>query len=142
MPFCILAAVYGLGANWHVDPTTNRPYSNRPFQLAGLRGFGSKRATSLTLKIPAVGYLCNVVEWPLVNARGRLNPALDTAEAVNRQNVAAKIDQVVAWIKATYESGDVAIWDSRPPAGFNMSPVIKILVEGYEAAIFPAGTPP
>ncbi|CAI5520505.1 unnamed protein product [Closterium sp. Naga37s-1] len=75
-------------------------------------------------------------------AEGRLNPALDTAEAVNRQNVAAKINQVVAWIKATYQGGDVAISDSTPPAGFNMSPVIKILLEGYEAAIFPNGPPP
>ncbi|CAI5504633.1 unnamed protein product [Closterium sp. Naga37s-1] len=73
---------------------------------------------------------------------GRLTPALDTAEAVNRRNVALKIDQVAAWIKATYDAGDVAIWDSRPPAGFNMSPVIKILVEGFESVIFPNGTPP
>ncbi|CAI5989268.1 unnamed protein product [Closterium sp. NIES-65] len=73
---------------------------------------------------------------------GRLTPALDTAEAVNRRNVALKIDQVAAWIKATYDAGDVAIWDSRPPASFNMSPVIKILVEGFESVIFPNGTPP
>ncbi|CAI5990600.1 unnamed protein product [Closterium sp. NIES-64] len=67
------------------------------------------------------------MEW------GRLTPAQDTAEAVNRRNVALKIDQVAAWIKATYDAGDVAIWDSRPPASFNMSPVIKILVEGFES---------
>ncbi|CAI7752598.1 unnamed protein product [Closterium sp. NIES-53] len=63
-------------------------------------------------------------------------------EHVNRLNVAHKIDQVAAWIKATYDARDVAIWDSKPPAGFNMSLVIKILVEGYEFVIFPNRTPP
>ncbi|CAI5533617.1 unnamed protein product [Closterium sp. Naga37s-1] len=134
--------VYGPGASWHFCATSNRPFANLAFQLTLLRGLASKRATMLHVKIPTVGYILNVVEWPLVNARGRQNPSLDTAEAVNRQNVAHKIDQVVAWIAATYNAGDVAIWDSRPPAGFNMGPRIKILVEGYEREIFPNGTPP
>ncbi|CAI6002119.1 unnamed protein product [Closterium sp. NIES-64] len=69
----------------------------------------------------------------LAMRKGRLTPALDTAEAVNRRNVALKIDHMAAWIKATYDAGDVAIWEYRPPAGFNMSPVIKILVEGLES---------
>ncbi|CAI5478213.1 unnamed protein product [Closterium sp. Yama58-4] len=134
--------VYGPGANWHFCAISNRPFANLSFQLTLLLGLASKRATMLHVKIPTVGYVCNVVEWPLVNARGHQNPSLDTAEAVNRQNVAHKIDQVVAWIAATYNAGDVAIWDSRPPAGFNMGPRIKILVEGYEREIFPNGTPP
>ncbi|CAI7745548.1 unnamed protein product [Closterium sp. NIES-54] len=134
--------VYGPGANWHFCATSNRPFANLAFQLTLLRGLASKRATMLHVKIPTVGYILNVVEWPLVNARGRQNPSLDTAEAVNRQNVAHKIDKVVAWIAATYNTGDVAIWDSRPPGGFNMGPRIKILVEGYEREIFPNGTPP
>ncbi|CAI7808617.1 unnamed protein product [Closterium sp. NIES-53] len=133
-------AVYGPGANWHFCATSNRPFANLAFQLTLLRGLASKRATMLHVKIPTVGYILNV--WPLVNARGRQNPSLDTAEAVNRQNVAHKIDKVVAWIAATYNTGDVAIWDSRPPGGFNMGPRIKILVEGYEREIFPNGTPP
>ncbi|CAI7907309.1 unnamed protein product [Closterium sp. NIES-53] len=128
--------VYGPGANWHFCATSNRPFANLVFQLTLLRGLASKRATMLHVKIPTVGYILNVVEWPLVNARGRQNLPLDTAEAVNRQNVAHKIDQVVAWIAATYNAGDVAIWDSRRPAGFNMGP--KILVEGYERVILSA----
>ncbi|CAI5462130.1 unnamed protein product [Closterium sp. Yama58-4] len=139
--------VYGPGANLHFYPATHRPYANLSFQLALLRGLASKRATTLFVKIPTVGYVCNVVEWPLVNARGRQTPALDTAEAVNRQNVAQKIDQVVAWIAATYNAADVTIWDSRPPAGFNMGPRIKILLpcvtrgcvqETHQLAIPPA----
>ncbi|CAI7907307.1 unnamed protein product [Closterium sp. NIES-53] len=136
--------VYGPGANWHFCATSNRPFANLVFQLTLLHGLASKRATMLHVKIPTVGYILNVlqVEWPLVNARGRDNLPLDTAEAVNRQNVAHKIDQVVAWIAATYNAGDVAIWESWRPAGFNMGPRIKILVEGYERVIFPYGTPP
>ncbi|CAI5536188.1 unnamed protein product [Closterium sp. Naga37s-1] len=87
-----ISPVYGPGANWHFFATSNRPFANLAFQLTLLRGLSSKRATMLHVKIPTVGYILNVVEWPLVNARGRQNPSLDTAEAVNRQNVAHKID--------------------------------------------------
>ncbi|CAI5999066.1 unnamed protein product [Closterium sp. NIES-65] len=63
-------------------------------------------------------------------------------KTVNQQNVDLKISHVVQWIKETYDNGDHAIWDPVAPAGFRMSPNVKILIEGYESLIFPNGLPP
>ncbi|CAI5465916.1 unnamed protein product [Closterium sp. Yama58-4] len=93
------------GSKWHFCIVSSRPFANRSFELVLLRGFGSKKATTVMVKIPLVGYACNVVEWPLANARGRANPSLDTSETVNQQNVELKISHVVTWIKETYENG-------------------------------------
>ncbi|CAI6007615.1 unnamed protein product [Closterium sp. NIES-65] len=81
------------------------------------------------------------VEWPLANARGRVNPALDGSKTVNQQNVEVKIGHLVTWIRETYENGDTAIWDPVAPAGFRLSPNVKLLIEGYESQVFPAGLP-
>ncbi|CAI5468636.1 unnamed protein product [Closterium sp. Yama58-4] len=129
------------GSKWHFCIVSSRPFANRSFELVLLRGFGSKKATAIMVKIPLVGYACNVVEWPLANARGRANPSLDTSETVNQQNVELKISHVVTWIKETYENGDRGIWDPVAPDGFRMSPDVKILIEGYESQIFPNGLP-
>ncbi|CAI5979494.1 unnamed protein product [Closterium sp. NIES-65] len=128
-------------SSWHFNAATCRPFANRAFELVLLRGFGSKKATTIMVKFPAVGYALNVVEWPLANARGQVNPALDGSETVNQQNVEVKIGHLVTWIRETYENGDTAIWDPAAPAGFRMSPNVKLLIEGYESQVFPAGLP-
>ncbi|CAI5961111.1 unnamed protein product [Closterium sp. NIES-65] len=129
------------GSNWHFNAATCRPFANRAFELVLLRGFGSKKATTIMVKFPAVGYALNVVEWPLANAGGRVNPALDGSETVDQQNVEVKIGHLVTWIRETYENEDTAIWDPVAPAGFRMSPNVKLLIEGYESQVFPAGLP-
>ncbi|CAI5964076.1 unnamed protein product [Closterium sp. NIES-65] len=120
----------------------SEPFANRAFELILWRGFGSKKATTIMVKFPAVGYALNVVEWPLANARGQVNPALDGSETVNQQNVEVKIGHLVTWIRETYENGDTAIWDPVALAGFRMSPNVKLLIEGYESQAGTVGGEP
>ncbi|CAI5986021.1 unnamed protein product [Closterium sp. NIES-64] len=57
------------GSNWHFNAATCRPFANRALELVLLRGFGSKKATTIMVKFPAVGYALNVVSESLFQGR-------------------------------------------------------------------------
>ncbi|CAI6002914.1 unnamed protein product [Closterium sp. NIES-65] len=84
------------GYDWHCS-AQGRPFANAAFELAVKKAFVSARCNMFAVKIPAVGYLCNVVEWPLENHKGKKGHAsLDNNETNNRNNVHAKTRVVAA----------------------------------------------
>ncbi|CAI5990556.1 unnamed protein product [Closterium sp. NIES-65] len=136
----ISAAKYGY--DWHCS-AQSRPFANAAFELAVKKAFVSARCNMFAVKIPAVGYLCNVVEWPLENHKGKKGHAsLDNNETNNRNNVHAKTRVVAAWLKETLER-EPATFKIDEPMGFEMGiGKVRILIEGYELFFFPSGVVP
>ncbi|CAI6003775.1 unnamed protein product [Closterium sp. NIES-64] len=107
------------GYDWHCS-AQGRPFANAGFELAVKKAFVSARCNMFVVKIPAVGYLCNVVEWPLENHKGKKGYAsLDNNETNNRNNVHAKTRVVAAWLKETLDT-EPATFKFDEPMGFEM----------------------
>ncbi|CAI5939488.1 unnamed protein product, partial [Closterium sp. NIES-64] len=130
------------GYDWHCS-AQGRPFAAAAFELAVKKAFVSARCNMFAVKIPAVGYLCNVVEWPLENHKGKKGHAsLDNNETNNRNNVHAKTRVVAAWLKETLER-EPATFKIDEPMGFEMGVgKVRILIEGYELFFFPSGVVP
>ncbi|CAI5535357.1 unnamed protein product [Closterium sp. Naga37s-1] len=130
------------GYDWHCS-AQGRPFANAGFELAVKKAFVSARCNMFAVKIPAVGYLCNVVEWPLENHKGKKGYAsLDNNETNNRNNVHAKTRVVAAWLKKTLDR-EPATFKIDEPMGFEMGVgKVRILIEGYELFFFPSGVVP
>ncbi|CAI5481488.1 unnamed protein product [Closterium sp. Yama58-4] len=113
-----------------------------------LKRVGLNPTTKSPLKIPALGYVCHVVEWPMAHRKGRNSPSLDTVELNNRNSVTEKTAVCVSWLNEWLER-EPGLFKADVPPGFEMGTAfsgkdelkVRILIEGWEAFFFPSGVP-